>query len=232
MPLLPSAFDALVAAIDSDASSLMIVPVALAGRSPYFLVTNMSFPATNAREFIALARARPGAINYSSSGSGSAVHLSMSLFMQITGIDVAHVPYKGLATAITEMMGGQLDLGFFDINLVQQHVQSGRLKALAVTSAKPSALFPGLPTVAASGLPGYECVAMYAVFVPAKTPQALVTRLNREIVKVLNTPEIREKFLAASTEIDATTPQGLADTMKSEMARMGKVIRAAGIRDD
>ena len=148
----------------------------------------------------------------------------------MAGIDIVHIGYKGVGLAVTDVMGGRVQMMFPNASAALPQIKAGRLRGHAVTSAKPSALAPGLPPVAEAGLPGYECVAMYAVFVPAKTPPAIVKRLNQDIVQVLNRPDIREKFLTASTEIAATTPQGLADTMKSEMARMGKVIKAAGIR--
>ena len=207
-------------------------PVTLIGSSPMVLVTHPSVAATSMKELIALAKAKPGELNFASGPSGAIPHLAGELFKAMAGINIVHIGYKGVGLAVTDVIGGRIQMMFPNASAALPQVKVGRLRAHAVSSANPSALAPGLPTVAESGLPGYECVAMYAVFLPAKSPAALVTRLNKEIVQVLNKPEIRERFLAASTEIVASTPQGLADTMKSEMTRMGRVIKAANIRAD
>lgn len=205
-------------------------PVTLIGSSPMILVTNPAVPVMSVKELIALAKAKPGELNYASGPAGAIPHLAGELFKAIAGVDIVHVPYKGVGIAVTDVIGGRVQLMFPNASAALPHAKSGRLRALAVSSAQPSALAPGLPTLASSGLPGYECVAMYAVFVPAKTPAPVVKRLNQEIVRVLNRPDIKEKFLLASTEIVASSSEGLAATMKSEMARMGKVIKNAGIR--
>jgi tripartite-type tricarboxylate transporter receptor subunit TctC len=205
-------------------------PITLVGSSPMVLVTHPSVAANSMKELIALAKSKPGELNFASGPSGAIPHLAGELFKAMAGINIVHIGYKGVGLAVTDVIGGRIQMMFPNASAALPQVKAGRLRAHAVTSAKPSALAPGLPTVAESGLPGYECVAMYAVFVPAKTPAALVRRLNKEIVDVLNRPDIREKFLTASTEIVAGSPQGLADTMKFEMTRMGKVIKAANIR--
>ncbi len=204
-------------------------PVTLVGSSPMVLVTHPSVAATSMKELIALAKAKPGELNFASGPAGAIPHLAGELFKAMTGIDIVHVGYKGVGLAVIDLMGGRVQLMFPNASAALPQIRNGRLRGLAVSSAKPSALAPGLPTVAEAGLPGYECVAMYAVFLPVKTPPALVTRLNREIVQVLTRQDIREKFLLGSTEVVASSPQGLADIMKSEMARMGKVIKAANI---
>lgn len=205
-------------------------PITLVGSSPMVLVTHPAVPVASVKELIALAKAKPGELNFASGPSGAIPHLSGELFKAMAGIDIVHVPYKGVGVAVTDVIGGRVQMMFPNASAALPHVKAGRLRGLAVTSAQPSALAPGFPTMAASGLAGYECVAMYAVFVPAGTPAPLVKRLNQEIVRVLNRPDIKEKFLVASTEIVASSPEELAATMKSEMARMGKVIKAAGIR--
>jgi tripartite-type tricarboxylate transporter receptor subunit TctC len=205
-------------------------PVTLVGSSPMVLVTHPSVAATSMKELIALAKAKPGELNFASGPTGAIPHLAGELFKAMAGINIVHIGYKGVGLAVTDVIGGRIQMMFPNASAALPQVKAGRLRAHAVSSAQPSSLAPGLPTVAEAGLPGYECVAMYAVFVPAKTPPALVARLNKEIVTVLNRPDVREKFLASSTDVIASSPQGLADTMKSEMARMGKVIRAAGIR--
>ncbi len=204
-------------------------PVTLVGSSPMVLVTHPSVAATSMKELIALAKAKPGELNFASGPAGAIPHLAGELFKAMAGIDIVHVGYKGVGLAVIDLMGGRVQLMFPNASAALPQIRNGRLRGLAVSSAKPSALAPGLPTVAEAGLPGYECVAMYAVFLPVKTPPALVTRLNREIVQVLTRQDIREKFLLGSTEVVASSPQGLADIMKSEMARMGKVIKAANI---
>ncbi len=204
-------------------------PVTLVGSSPMVLVTHPSVQVNSMKELIALAKAKPGELNFASGPSGAIPHLAGELFKAMAGIDIVRVGYKGVGLAVIDLMGGRVQMMFPNASAALPQIKTGRLRGLAVSSAKPSALAPGLPTVAESGLPGYECVAMYAVFLPAKTPPALVARLNKEIVQVLTRPDIKEKFLLGSTEIVASSPQGLADTMKSEMARMGKVIKAANI---
>jgi tripartite-type tricarboxylate transporter receptor subunit TctC len=204
-------------------------PVTLVGSSPMVLVTHPSVAATSMKELIALAKAKPGELNFASGPTGAIPHLAGELFKAMAGVNIVHIGYKGVGLAVTDVIGGRIQMMFPNASAALPQIKAGRLRGHAVTSAKPSALAPGLPTVAEAGLPGYECVAMYAVFVPAKTPPALVARLNKEIVAVLNRPDIREKFLASSTDVIASSSQGLADTMKSEMTRMGKVIKAAGI---
>ena len=205
-------------------------PITLVGSSPMVLVTHPAVPATSVKELIALARARPGELNFATGPSGAIPHLSAELFKSMAGIDIVQVAYKGISVAVTDVIGGRVQIMFPNASAALPHTRTGRLRGLAVTSAQPSALVPGFPTLAAAGLPGYECVSMYAVFVPAKTPAPLVKRLNREIVSVLKRPDIKDRFLAASTDVIASSPEELAATMKSEMARMGKVIKAAGIK--
>ena len=207
-------------------------PVTLIGSSPMVLVTHPSVAATSVKELIALAKAKPGELNFASGPSGAIPHLSAELFKYMAGIDIVHVPYKGVGAAVTDLIGGRTQLMMPNASAALPHIKSNRLRGLAVSSAQPSALAPGLPSMAQAGLPGYESVAMYAVFAPAKTPAAIVQRLNHEIVRHLHRAEIKDKLLAASTDIIASTPQGLADTLRAEMARMGKVIKAARIRVD
>lgn len=148
----------------------------------------------------------------------------------MAGVDIVHVPYKGQAPALNDLISGQLHLMFPNAPSVAPHVKSGRLRALAVSTAQPSALAPGLPTVAASGLPGYESVAMFGIFAPAKTPARIINRLNQEIMRVLSRPDVKEKFFNTGVETVGTSPEQFANTMRSEMARMSKVIKDAGIR--
>ena len=191
-----------------------------------------SLPVKSVKELIALAKARPGALNYSSASTGSSTHLAGELFKFMAGVNIVHVAYKGTAPQISALISGEVQLTIVEEGSVEPHVKSGRLRALAVTSAEPSALAPGLPTVAASGLPGYEATGMIGIWAPAKTPGAIINRLNQEILRFLNLPEVKERFLNGGEEIVGSSPEQLAATIKSDGAKWGKVIKEAGIRAD
>jgi tripartite-type tricarboxylate transporter receptor subunit TctC len=207
-------------------------PVTLVVTSPNILVVHPSLPVKTVKELIALIRARPGALNYATSGVGGSGFLAAELFKSMARADMVRVNYKSGGLAITELMSGEVQLFFANAGVVAPHMQSGRLRALAVTSAKPSPLLPGLPTIAAGGLPGYEQVSVQGLFGPGRMPDAVVARLNQEIVPFLQRPETREKFMAAGMESLGSTPDALAQTVKAEMARLGKVIKAAGITSE
>jgi tripartite-type tricarboxylate transporter receptor subunit TctC len=207
-------------------------PISLLSTSPLILVIHPSLPANTVKDLIALARARPGALNYGSGGTGSQTHLSAELFKAMTKVNIVRVSYKGNGPALADVLSGQLQLMFVTTGTVAPHRKSGRLRALAVTSARPSALAPDLPTVAASGVAGYEAISIYGTFAPAKTAEAIITRLNQEIVRVLNTPDIKEKFINAGVEVVGSSPEQFTAVIKADMARMGKVIKDAGIRDE
>jgi tripartite-type tricarboxylate transporter receptor subunit TctC len=177
-----------------------------------------------------LAKANPGALNYASSGVGSTNHLATELFKSMAGINIVHVSYKGNAPSITALLSGEMQLMLGDAGIVAPHVKSGKMRALAVTTAQPSALVPGLPTVAASGLPGYEAVSMTGMIAPGKTPDAIIKRLSQEIVRVLSLPDVKEKYFNARLEAIGSSPEEFAARIKYEMARMGKVIKDAGIK--
>ena len=204
-------------------------PISLTNQAPAVLVVHPSVPAKSVRELIALARSRPGELNYSSSTNGTASHLAGELFKAMAGVDVVRIAYKGAGLAINDLISGQVQLTFVTATSVMPHVKSGRLRALAVTSARPFALFPELPTVADSGIPGYEATSVGCVLAPARTSEAIIQRLHQEIVRFLSTNETREKFFSSGSEVVGGTPEHLAAAMKSEMARMDKVIRNAGI---
>ena len=206
-------------------------PITLVVNSPSILVVHASVPANSVKELIVLAKAKQGELNYSTAAAGSSSHTAAELFKSMAGINMVHVPYKGTAAANTALISGEVQLTFSTFPPVAPHLKAGRLRALAVTSLQPSALSPQLPTVAASGLPGYESGTITGVLVPAKTPKAVIYRLNAEIVRILNTTEIRERFLNAGSEIVAGTPRQFADTIKQDMTTMGKVIKDAGIRE-
>jgi len=205
-------------------------PVTLAVRAPNLLVVHPSLPARSVKELIALAKARPGELNYGSGATGSSSTMSTELFRHMAGIDIAHIPFKGSGPSLNALIAGQVQLAFATPGSVSTHIKSGRLRALAITSAQPSRLRPDLPTVA-SVVPGYESQSMVGAFVPFKTPPALLTRLNQEFVKALARPDVREKFFNVGVETVGSTPEEFGALVKSEMTRLGKVIRDAGLRE-
>ena len=206
-------------------------PITLATRAPSILVVHPSLPVKSVAELIALAKARPGELNYAAGVIGAPPHIAGELFKARAGVNIVQVNYKGIGAAFNDAIGGQVQVMFPTAGAVIPHVRSGRLRALAITTAEPSELFPGLPTVAAS-VPGYESTAPLAVFAPPKTPPSLINRLNQEIVRVLNTADVKEKFFSVGIETVGSSPEQLAARVKSDMANLGKLIRNAGIRGD
>jgi tripartite-type tricarboxylate transporter receptor subunit TctC len=206
--------------------------ITLISTAPTILVVHPSVPVKSAEELIALAKAKPGELNYASSGAGSSQHLAVELFKAMAGVNIVHVPYKGGATLMIALIGGEVQLAFASTAMAAPHINSNRLRALAVTSAQPTALFPGLPTLAASGVPGYEFTATVALFAPAKTPEAIIDRLSRETVLFLNRAEVKKRFFNNGAETLGTSPAELAASVKSDLAKWGKVIKDAGIRAD
>jgi tripartite-type tricarboxylate transporter receptor subunit TctC len=207
------------------------VPISLTVTSPNVIVVHPSLPVKSVKELIAFAKARPGQLNFAAGSTGSSSHLAAELFKMMAGINIVHIPYRGAGPALNDTLGGQVSLLFSNTAAAGPHIKSGRLRGLAVTTAKPSALTPDLPTVASSGLPNYEAAAIYGVFAPAGTPAALVTRLNQEVVKGLNRTDMKEKFFNAGVDVIASSPQQLGTTMKADMARLGKVIKDANIHE-
>jgi len=181
-------------------------------------------------DLIALAKARPGELNYAAVGTGSSTHLAAELFKYMAGLKIERIHYKATVGAFSDLISGQVQMIFASPLGVSQYVKTGRLKAIAVTSAAPSALAPGLPTVAASGVPGYEAGTIEGMFAPAKTPEAIIARLNQEVVRYLQQPEVKERYFKSGVEVVASSPEKMATTMKSEMERLGKMIKAAGIK--
>ncbi len=182
------------------------------------------------KELIALARANPGKLNYGSGGSGSISHLAPELFNAMAGVKLTRIPYKGAGPAVIALTAGEVQVIIGSAGSLAAQVHSGRIRALAVTSAQRSPQFPDLPTVAASGVPGYEAVQTLGILARAGTPGAIVQRLNQEIARVLNRPEAKEKLLKAGLDVVADSPQEFAAMIRGEIARMGKVIREAGIK--
>lgn len=205
--------------------------ITLAASSPNILVVHPSVTANSVKELIALAKSRPGQLNYASAGAGGSPHLSAELFNTMAGVNLVRVPYKGGGPALNALIAGEVQLQFATATSVTSLVKSGRLRALAVTSAQPSALVPGLPPVAAT-LPGYESTQMTGMFAPARTPATIISRLNQEVVRYLRTAEAKEKLFNSGTEAIGSLPEDFAITIKSDMARIGNVIKDAGIKAD
>ena len=207
-------------------------PITLAGISANLLVAHPSFPANSVKELIDYARRNPGRINYGSSGNGTSVHLSMELFKSMTKTYMLHIPYRGSAPVVTDLLAGQVDVMFDNVPNVIGHVRAGKMKALAVSTAQRSALAPDVPTVAEAGVPGYELAVWFGVLAPAGTPRDIIGRLNTEIVKVLNSPDIKDRFAKQGVEVRTSTPEQFSEFLKSEVARWAKVIKDAGIKAD
>ena len=207
-------------------------PIVAVAKAANVLVVNPALPIHSVAELIALAKAKPGELNYGSSGTGASNHLAAELFRVMAGINIVRINYKGAGPALTALLAGEIQLMFPTAGAVAPHIRTGRVRVLAVTSAEPTALAPGVPTVAAAGLPGYESISIYGIFAPAGTPRVLIDKLNREIVRLLNRADIKEKFFNAGMETMGGSPEQLAVIVKSEIARMGRVIKQAGIRGE
>jgi len=204
-------------------------PITLATRAPNMLVVHPSVPARSVREFVALAKAKPGMLNYGGSTIGSTTHLAVELLKSMAGIDLVRVPYKGQGPMFTALMAGEIQLTITSGAALLPHVKSGRMRALGVTSARPSPLFPGMPTVAAA-VPGYESQTVFAVLAPAATPAAIVNLLHQEIARTLGRPDVKERVMAAGNEVVASSPGETAAAIRADAERMGKLIKQAGIR--
>ena len=207
-------------------------PIALAATSPNILVVNTAVEAVSVKELIALAKSRPAGLNYASGAAISPAHLAAELFKAMAGVNIVHVPYRGSSPALIDLIAGQVQLMFATSASVSPHIKSGRLRALAVTSAQPSALLPGVPSIAASGVPGYESVTLYGIFAPAKTPAAVIRTLNQEIARLVRKVDVRERLMGVGVEAVGSTPEELGVAIRAEIARLGKVIKDAGIRVD
>ena len=205
-------------------------PVSMAFYSPLYLVVNPSVPAQSVKELIGLGKSQPGKLTFASIGQGGSIHLAGELFRSMAGLDMVHVPYKGSAPALTDVIGGQVNLMFDAGVSALPQVRAGKLRALAVTSAKRSSSAPELPTVAeAANLPGYEATIWFGLVAPAGTPRDIVTRLAQELAKVAQQPALRERFAPQGVELSATTPEEFAAIIKSEIPKWGKVLRDANV---
>ena len=207
-----------------------LAPIGLVVINPQILVLHPSVPANSVRELVKLAKAKPGQINYASVGPGSPNHLGVEMLKFMTGIDMVHIPYKGTAPAVTDVLAGHVSLMFNSMPSVLQHVKSGRLKGIAVGSAKRSPAAPAIPTVAESGVPGFEYVTWYGMFAPAATPKDIVSKLNGELVRVLHDKDVAQRLEREGAEPAPGTPEQLARYMRSEHEQWKKTIAAAKIR--
>jgi len=205
-------------------------PVTMTDRSPNVLVVQPGFAAKSVLELITLAKAKPGEFNYARTAPGGPPHLSAELFKSLAGINLVAIPFKGGGPAVVGLMSGQAHIMFATAATVVQHIKSGKLRGLAITTVQPSALLPELPAMTNAGVPGFESSAIFGIFAPAGTPDAIIDRLNREIVQFLAKPDAREKFLTAGVEPVGSTPDQFAATIRSEMAKWGKLMKDVGIR--
>ncbi len=205
-------------------------PVAMLVNNPQILVLHPAVPAKTLQELVALAKSRPGQFNAASAGTGTATHLGLELLKLTAGIDVVHVPYKGGAPAVTDLIAGQVQMLFVSIPSVLPHVQAGKLKAVAVSSAKRSASAPDIPTVAESGYPGFEYSNWNALFAPANTPPQIIKQVNAEIVRILNDSEVSRRLIIQGADPAPGSPASLAKYMRTDHERWRKVIGSAGIK--
>jgi tripartite-type tricarboxylate transporter receptor subunit TctC len=205
-------------------------PVSMVVIVPQLLVTHPALPATTLKELIALAKARPGALNYASVGTGSPNHLGMELLKSMAGVDMVHVPYKGATPAMADLIAGQVQLAFNGMASVLPQIASGKLKAIAIGSARRSPAAPDVPTVAEAGLPGFEYVAWNGNFAPAGTPTALVNRLSADIRKALAAPDVVQRLVSLGSEPGGSTPAQFAAYVKEDYARWARVVQAVGLK--
>jgi tripartite-type tricarboxylate transporter receptor subunit TctC len=207
-------------------------PVTLVSASAYVIAANPKVRASNVKELIEEAKASPGKLSFGSSGTGAASHLSAELFAAMAGIKLLHVPYKGTGQAVTDLLAGQIDLMFAPAQTAMPHVQAGRLKALAVTSAKRAATLPNLPTAAESGLPGYEALGWFGLLAPAATPRAVVEKVSADANAVLALPEVKERLLALGSEPSANKPDEFAAFIRDDQVKWAKLMTGLGIKPE
>jgi len=207
-------------------------PIALAASIPVVLVVNSSFPAASVKELVSQAKANPGKIHYASGGNGSAQHLPMEMFKLSAGIDLVHVPYKGLGPAFNDVVAGQIPVMFAGMSNVFPHLKSGRIRALAIGGAKRSDAMPEVPTMQEAGVAGFDYAAWAGFLAPAGTPASLIDKISNDLRRVLGLPEVREKLVALGFEVSPGTPQELGAKIEREMAKVAKVVQDAGIRAD
>lgn len=207
-------------------------PITLVSASPYVVVVNAKVPVSNIRELVDYAKKNSGKLTFGSSGTGAASHLAAELFKSMAGVEMLHVPYKGTGQAVTDLVGGQIDVMFSPAETVMQHVQAGRLKALAVTSEKRFAALPTLPTVSEAGVPGYEAVGWFGLFAPVATPKDVVSKLSNDAGLVLSDAEVKQKMLAAGAEPSPMTPEQFGKFVRAEMDKWTRLMKERGINPE
>jgi tripartite-type tricarboxylate transporter receptor subunit TctC len=223
----PSLFEKLPFNVEKD-----LVPVSLIVAAPYVLVVHPSVPAKSVKELIALAKARPGTLNYSSGGNGTNLHIAAELFKNQTGIAIVHVPYKGGGPALASVLGGETDLSFPSLGAVLPHVKAGRLRALAITSNTRTTLLPKLATVAESGFPGFAFTSWVGILAPATTPPNIVAALNGYVVKAMRAPGVADRLAGDGTDVIAGSPEQFGAHIRTELARWAKVVKESGMRSE
>lgn len=207
-----------------------LAPITLTTRAPNVLVVHPSLGVNSVKELIARARAAPGEVNYASGPIGASNHIAAELFKAMTGVNLTRIGYKGGGPAFNDVLAGQVKLMFVSAGTIAGHVKSGKLRALGVSSLEPSPLAPGMPTIASLGVPGYASEAIYGFWAPAKTPRAIIARLNQEAVRILQTPEIKDKFFASGVEAVGTSAERFGAEIKAESTRLSKLFKATGVR--
>ena len=207
-------------------------PITLAAVVPLVLVVHPSLPVKTTRELIALMKSRPGELNYASAGSGSPQHLTAEMFKSMARVDMTHIPYKGSGPAIIDLVGGQIPIAFESMIPIIPQIKGGKMRALAVTGAKRSAVLPDVPTVAESGVPNFEASAWYGVLAPAGVPGDIVATLNAEFNKVMKLPDVRQRLAEMGTDYVGGTPQQFGDFIKAEIVKWGKAVKESGARAD
>ena len=207
-------------------------PVSMVADLPLLLLVHPSVPANSVKELIVLAKSQPGKLNFSSSGAGGSMHVAAELFKSMTGVDMVHIPYKGGAPAVADLLSGQVALSFSTVLETIQHVKAGKVRALAVTNDHRSIALPDLPTIAEAGLPGYQSISWLALFAPAGTPKDIVNKVSAESVRILKLPDVKERLLAQGAEPIGSTPEQLAATLAADIAKYAKVIRESGYKPE
>ena len=209
-----------------------LAPISLVASTPSLLVVGSTLPVKSVKELIALAKAKPGQLHYATPGSGSSSHLGTELFKQVAGVNIQHVPYKGTGPAVTDLISGQVSMFITNMPSVLPMVKAGRVRALAVTSLQRSTLAPELPTVAESGIPGFEVIVWYGVLAPAAVPKALLARLNQEVRKMSDMQDVKDKLALLGAEAMSSTPEAFAQRIRDELSKWGKIVRDTGAKAD
>jgi tripartite-type tricarboxylate transporter receptor subunit TctC len=205
-------------------------PISLIAAAPFVLAVHPSLPAKSVKELVALARSRPGQLNYASAGSGTNLHIAAELFKNLSGTNIVHVPYKGGGPALSALLGGEAQLSFLGVVAVVPHVKSGKMRALALTATKRSAVLPDLPTIAEAGVPGYEFASWYGVLAPAGTPAPRITKLHDILVRSLRSPDLAGRMATEGADIIAGSPQQFAAYLKTELTKWARVVKDSGLR--